>query len=688
MTTPMGPSEVRALAVGELFSPDAQPYSIPLYQRNYTWGEEQIHRLIYDVLDEAEDDDSKDYFLGTLVVAPPEVGALPGQPFDVIDGQQRLTTLYILLGKLRSVSSRIRDQVGELQPLTYEARERATRALHGVISRPTDEETGQRRDEDLGILEAGEIIDQLLNEPAMKKRLLDEDVVDYLLRHVFLIRMPINREMDLNIYFEIMNTRGAQLSPVDIVKARLLRHLSDPGDRAVLNHVWTSCADMDHYVVMTATAGDTNWRKEVFGEAWDELPTADFTKLREQLIDRRQDEVTPARNTTQGTASNAMTFGEALNTYSRADGETEQKTADGSERFTSQISFPTLLLHVLAVRSSVESIGADECQPDDQSRQLDDKLLVTRFADVLEPILPAEREEWVRSFTTDLLRIRVLFDRYILKRDATLSSDHESTTDAEPGNWSLCRVTRADERDRNVPRYPSTFSDDESVVGHGSLHQRILLIQSALRITYTSPRAMHWITEVLRHVIASADRNEEVTAGGILETLESYARERVREALESNVDGADTDPNGYPLGFALSRIVFTYLDYLLVEEMNRWDFTFSYRTSLEHFSPRVEDTEHVSDSYHVREKQRLDWLGNLALVTVRANSKFSNYLPSEKANNRGARKQSLKLELMARRAETSWNDDDIKDHHNEMVGLLRKALGVRPSGEALPPTAT
>ncbi len=676
-------NEVQALAVGELFSLDAEPYSIPLYQRNYTWGEEQIHRLVYDVLDEAEHREPKDYFLGTLVVAPPSADALPGQPFDVIDGQQRLTTLYILLAKLQSIGPHIRDQVGVLQPLTYEARERATRALHGVITKPTDAEAAQRKrgDEDSGILEAAEIIDQLLNEPTTKRRLLEPGVIDYLLRRVLLIRMPIDRETDLNKYFEIMNTRGAQLSPVDIVKARLLRQLSDPDDRALLNHVWTSCSDMDHYVVMTATAGDTNWRKEVFGDEWDQLPTADFTRLREQLIDRRLNKAAPTRETGLRNASNAMTFGEALADYSRVEAEADQKATDGYERFTSQITFPTLLLHVLAVRRPVESAAKVD-------RQLDDKLLVSRFADQLEGIPEAERGDWVRSFTTDLLRIRVLFDRYILKRDATLTSDHESTTDAEPGSWSLCRLTRADSRNRDVPRYPPTFAGHETGAGPGSLQRRILLLQSALRITYTSPRTMHWITEVLRHVTTSADRFQEVTAEGLLETLELYALNRVEEALTLSSDGVDADPYGLPLGFALPRIVFTYLDYLLVEEMNEWDFTFSYRTSLEHFSPRVEDTEHASPEYHVREKQRLDWLGNLALVTVSANSKFSNYQPAQKANNHSARRQSLKLELMARRAKTAWNDDDIKDHHEEMVTLLREALSARSPGQDTPPTAT
>ncbi|WCE41490.1 hypothetical protein PGC08_07420 [Brevibacterium sp. BDJS002] len=84
-----------------------------------------------------------------------------------------------------------------------------------------------------------------------------------------IIRMPIDRGTDLNKYFEIMNTRGVQLSAIDIVKARLMRHLSDPHDRSLLGQVWSACSDMDHYVSMSLVSGDTVKRRAVFGSDWE-----------------------------------------------------------------------------------------------------------------------------------------------------------------------------------------------------------------------------------------------------------------------------------------------------------------------------------------------------------------------------------------------------------------------------------
>lgn len=671
MTQTATDHDVQAITVGGLFTNPTENYSVPLYQRNFTWGEEQIHRLVQDVLDEAKHPDRKEYFLGNLVVAPPE---RPGEPFDVIDGQQRLTTLFILLTALQQMPD-IPTMYGTLQPLIYEARDKATRALR-AIGRPRDapEEADH---EDSGIHRAGQIIAELLADPERKSELIASGFVDYLLTKVLIIRMPIERTTDLNHYFEIMNTRGAQLSPVDIVKARLLRCLLDPTDRALLNHVWSSCSDMEHYVAMTTTAGDTAWRADVFGDYWEGLPSQDFAVLREQLVTGRPSESLPVPDTAFSAPTSSMPLDDAISLYARTETVEESAEVTDGERFTSQITFPTFLLHVLAVR-----------QPEDDStsldRQLDDKQLVDRFARRLDGEDVAQRESWVRKFTVDLLRIRTLFDRYILKRDATLTAGHESTSEDEPGNWSLYRVVRGESSStgkvRYSPRYKPTFADDESGVGPHSLQRRILLLQSALRITYTSPRTMHWVTEVLRHATVSADQEEHVTAQSLLDVLQSHALERLDFALHPDRTKNQVGPDGLPLGFGIPRIVFTYLDYLLVDREDQWDFTFSYRTSIEHFSPSTEDVEHASPAEHVVDRSLLNYLGNLALVTVSTNSKFSNYQPRHKALNEAARRQSIKLDLMAKRAETaSWNGADILEHHEEMANLLLGALRRRPA---------
>ena len=65
-------------------------YIVPLYQRAYAWEEKEIVQMLHDILDMKEQPDAK-YYLGTLIVSHRE------GKYEVIDGQQRLTTLFLLL---------------------------------------------------------------------------------------------------------------------------------------------------------------------------------------------------------------------------------------------------------------------------------------------------------------------------------------------------------------------------------------------------------------------------------------------------------------------------------------------------------------------------------------------------------------------------------------------------------------
>jgi len=74
-------------------------YAVPDYQREYVWETEQVELLLTDVRDEMGDgaaQDAPEYFIGSIVVCPGNEGVL-----DLIDGQQRMTTLYITLCAIR-----------------------------------------------------------------------------------------------------------------------------------------------------------------------------------------------------------------------------------------------------------------------------------------------------------------------------------------------------------------------------------------------------------------------------------------------------------------------------------------------------------------------------------------------------------------------------------------------------------
>ena len=83
-------------AVGEIFAEGT--FSIPIYQRAYAWTDAEVQTLLRDVRDareRASGTASRDYYLGTLVVN--RRAREDRDIFEVVDGQQRLTTLFILL---------------------------------------------------------------------------------------------------------------------------------------------------------------------------------------------------------------------------------------------------------------------------------------------------------------------------------------------------------------------------------------------------------------------------------------------------------------------------------------------------------------------------------------------------------------------------------------------------------------
>ena len=97
-------------------------YLIPIYQRNYAWSRFEIEQLLDDIND-IDINKTKKYYLGNLIVNERSINC-----FEVIDGQQRLTTLFLLLCFLNNQS------INE-GTLKFEARETSNRTLNLIKSK-------------------------------------------------------------------------------------------------------------------------------------------------------------------------------------------------------------------------------------------------------------------------------------------------------------------------------------------------------------------------------------------------------------------------------------------------------------------------------------------------------------------------------------------------------------------------
>lgn len=590
-------NDLKKIQVSQVF--ENINYLVPIYQRNYAWNEMQIEQLIEDI-ESSIDVSNKNYFLGNLIVNQTD-----NNVYEVIDGQQRLTTLYLLEKYLGINFAK--------EALRFEAREKSNRTLSYISNSSNLEFIEELSSPE--ILNGFQVIDNYF-----KHKNIDKNNFIKKLKQVFLIRVQVPRNIDLNHYFEIMNTRGEQLELHEIAKAKLLEVLKSKEDKNIAAMIWEKCSDMNSYVQMNF---DVNVRKGIFTRNWSNLGQSikDFNSIKSKISSVNE-------SADKTTLIDILREDRILN-FSTTQYE------DENERFESTISFPNFLLQVNAV---MRNLGEEDAS-------LDDKHFLNNLSWAWSTPKKA------KDFLYHLLKCRVLFDKYVLKRE--FSRDYKET-----GKWSLQRLEKYHDGKKNSdkPKYVATFSEESNY------NKRLRTLQSCLRITYTSPKTMHWITVILSSLI----ENE---ATDLVTLLENYCNKKVDDSDYQNKNG-----------FGIERIVFSYLDYLIYRDgysYNRKeiisplqdDWQFQFRSSIEHFQPQnpVEG--------ECWEQDDVNGFGNLALITVSGNSKFSNLPPAGKINSYpSVINQSLKLkvmEKMTRLGDGKWTEEKASKHKGEMFNILK-----------------
>ena len=627
-------------------------YVIPLYQRAYAWEDEEIVQLIDDI-----NDSMGDYYIGSLVVAKVKGRE---ERYEVVDGQQRLTTLYLLLHYLVSHDGPVGD---DWEPLSFDCRPNSNYTLTHIEALLPDEKPFADEEDRLeqSIMNGLKVIRQkFVPEARRGKRVkvgdaIDADAFVERLKSVILYRIEVPEHTDLNRYFEIMNTRGEQLEQHDILKAQLMGYLPT-SEQEFFSRVWSACSDMTGYVQMHFAKAE---REKLFGREWGKIPSAEWTDFTACWNTEQQDD----REVT------IMKITEPDFRVEEADGLLE----DGKTiRFESIIGFPHFLLHVLRVFLSVESIFMDEEK--ELGSLLDDKNLLADFEKVISygkieaKAIEENRANFARKFILFLLRSRFLFDQFIIKREY-VGGDQE-------GIWSLKELSTSGAKKNKQPSYINTklcYPNEEEET-YAPRNKECLMIQSALRVSYTSPKVMHWITELLVWLFDNeserprlADEAERIAAEAVAEGFFDKSLEEMGE-----YDLQEYKSEDYAFGVRTPHIVFNYLDYLLWKSDKEAykDFVFEFRNSVEHWYP-----QHPSDGT-IEPWDGRDVFGNLCIISRSVNSKFSNLSPESKMKSykKMVQKGSLKLRIMGDIIEgcssEAWKQRKCDDHEKDMISIL------------------
>ncbi len=633
-----------------LFSEAGVRYVIPRYQRAYAWEEKEIEQLIDDICD--DNDPKRDYYIGSLIVARRKAG--DEVEYEVIDGQQRLTTIYLLLQCLLDEGYFSRGEVSVGEALSFDCRSKSNCTL-AYIRGDAQKSEGKEELLDQSILLAVDIIKKKLARE-FGDRVEDQKKFVDRLKHVVLYRIEVPEHTDLNRYFEIMNTRGEQLEQHDILKARLMNYLDDACEREAFARIWEACSDMTGYVQMRFSVED---REKLFVEQWSSLSSGDA--LRELCKGKRRSEG----------KSDGLDITEIIDSKSEVDDvDGTQEGRDAEVRFESIIDFPYFLLHVLRVFCRAERLSMDGAE--ELGSLLDDKLLLKDFGKVIaccekrgDKRIKDVKRWFARRFIRFLLRSRFLFDKFIIKRER-VEGDQE-------GSWSLKELRAPNKK----PYYANTGGVKKSETLEEA-HAECLMIQSALRVSYTSPKVMHWITRLLECLCDAklklpklADKAEHIAAEAVAEGFFEKSLEEM-----GAYDLQKYKPEDYAFGVGTPHIVFNYLDYLLWKKAKKThkDFVFEFRNSVEHWYP-----QHPSDGT-IEPWDGRDVFGNLCIISRSVNSKFSNLSPESKMKSykKMVQKGSLKLRIMGDIIEggssEKWRQSACAKHEKEMIRLLCRAL--------------
>ena len=615
-----------SLSVNRLLNEDT--YAIPLYQRNFAWTYDEIEQLLNDVAD-AFQEKRDNYYIGTLVVNE------ENDLFKIIDGQQRTTALNLIALALKHEFGFDRLKAVNL---TFPARRKSNENIQKLF---INEKISEDDENELtrGYRHAKDALKKVLGE----RQLEPQPFVDYLFNKVIIFRSILPKDLDLNLYFERFNSRGEQLEAHEILKAQMMAKFGIDQEMAQkFARIWDACAEFDkpvasQFKMRRKRADNFQERERIFG--W-HFSNYSFHNIYDD-IDFYQNERRKLSDILGIKVNEKIT-------------ESEKDFGD----YTQVIDFPTFLLHVLAIWE-----GKDTSEV-----QLDDKKLLTLFD------IKNKNKTWIIEFSEFLLRIKHIFDNYIVRNSNMDSSSRNKD------EWFLQKGTyyeyqpngKAKEHYIVEERFTkNTFSDSE-------MNKNIILLQSMFAVTFTANRDSRWLYESLRFLFNHIEELDQPEFGSYFKDFLEIMAVRYAEGRLFTEEDMLKKYGDIPV------YAFNFVDYILWknrEELGRkykgvkFDhFKFAYRRSIEHWFPQHPNSD---EKIEKMDDQFLHSFGNLCIITDSQNSKFGNLVPSAKYKQWEGifDRQSLKLQIMANITEkTKWESYQIKGLEKEILPMVKRFI--------------
>ena len=618
-------------------------FRIPLYQRKYAWTSDEVIILLDDLKTfstKIDNTSNEKYFIGNIVVEQKEDGL-----FDIIDGQQRFTTLF-LIAKI------IKRQYYELN---YEIREEDDNFLKNFTY-----------DENIEIQYYGADNQFQDNIEAILKFQRDSNCdIENLLSFCKIALTILPDGIDIVKYFEVMNNRGKQLEKHQVLKAKLLEVISKDNSKSDnINYakIWDYCSNMNVYIEDSIYYGNLKKNEKDVEQ-----------KVRVHLTNfLKNNELIPEYFLTHENI-NFLTINDILDPNKEIDDTVRKEEFYVRKEYGSIVKFPIFIMQVFKIfitkgenKTILKKIN---------DLVVNDRYLIDFFYDKDKQfVFDCDKS---KAFIVFLFKMRILYDYFIFKRD-----DNDTP---------LLNITK------NI----FTNQNQDEV-------KNILMLQLLFNFTAPQRIAQDWLAVALSCLDKNFDQKDVYNLfSQELEKFDrTMALERLTDEpdLTGLVNGYLINKNKVSIfdesnfedkaqlnrGTATAHYWFYKLDYLLWKNDSIWkdlEYKFTendrFKYSLINTKFRLSRLNSIEHIYPQSKKEdwelgKIDNFGNLTLISNHMNSALidkdnvNKKLKIQEQLNNGTI-ESLKM-ILAYSKYKEWTSENCKKHQEEMINILIEDL--------------
>ena len=302
------------LKVAALFATD-QYYMIPKYQRNYSWTDEEVSELMTDLTEAWKKFPNEAYLLGQIIVCPatePLQSIGNTSQWDLIDGQQRCTTLFLFIviaahylsdnasenlsrSAVRAIADRTsmlsivdsRDDTVE-HPRIKVAANGQSSILKLLSGQSLEAPQGPTQQNILAAVD--EITATLMKFAVPAGGSLYEEIksfYDYVLSHVFVVRLSLENNAHALRVFQKVNNRGLELDDADLIKNFLFQKVTDD-EYPRMSEMWEQATNLLFDARLKRVKSMEFLMKALIGiQTGNSIPTGNLYSEWERLLDSK-----------------------------------------------------------------------------------------------------------------------------------------------------------------------------------------------------------------------------------------------------------------------------------------------------------------------------------------------------------------------------------------------------------------